>query len=108
MDNNNCLHFTNDDFEATISEGGVVLVDFWATWCGPCRMLSPIIDELANEYEGKAIIGKVDVDNCQALAEKYAIMTVPSIFIFKDGVVVEKMVGLRQKVQLVTALDKYI
>lgn len=74
-----------------------VLVDFWATWCGPCRMLSPVIEQLHNEFEGKAIVGKVDVDNNQKAATDYGIRNIPTVLIFKNGEVVDKIVGVSPK-----------
>ena len=82
-----------------------VFCDFWATWCGPCRMLAPVIEELASDFEGKAVIGKVDVDENEALARKFGIMSIPSVFIFKNGAVADKLIGFRQKAQLAEALS---
>ena len=104
----NCKHFMADNFDAARNAGGVLLVDFWASWCGPCRMLGPVIEELADDFAGRAVVGKINVDDCPAIAEKYGIMTIPAVFIFKNGEIVEKMVGLRQKVQLAAALNKYL
>ena len=86
------IELTNDNFEATVKEG-VTLVDFWAPWCGPCRMVAPIVDELAGEYEGKANICKVNTDECQDIAVKYGIRSIPSILFFKDGEQVDMIVG---------------
>ena len=100
---------TEENFEnEVLNSDKPVLVDFWAQWCGPCRMLGPVIEELADDYAGKAVVGKVNVDDCPAIAEKFGIMTIPAVFIFKNGEVVDKMVGLRQKVQLAAVLDKYL
>lgn len=81
-----------------------VLVDFWATWCGPCRMIAPIIEEIAKEYEGKVKVGKVNVDEQSALAAKYGIMSIPTLILFKNGEIAEKMVGLRSKEQIAEIL----
>ena len=77
-----------------------VLVDFWATWCGPCRMLSPVISELAEEYEGRVKVGKVNVDEQQELAMKYRVASIPTVILFKDGQPVQTSVGARPKSQL--------
>ncbi len=86
--------FTDDTFQSEVLESEIpVLVDFWATWCGPCQMMSPIVEELAKEYEGKMKIGKLDVEENPQTAEKYQIMSIPALKIFKNGEVVEDMVG---------------
>ncbi|MEY4504270.1 MAG: thioredoxin [Pseudomonadota bacterium] len=90
------VELTSSNFEATIAKG-VALVDFWAPWCGPCRMVGPVIEELAAEYEGKAIVGKVNTDDEQELAVKYGIRSIPAILFFKDGAVVDQIVGAAAK-----------
>lgn len=103
------LTFTDDNFqEEVLSAKGVVLVDFWATWCGPCKMLTPIIEELHSQYEGKAKIGKVNVDENQDTAAKYGVMSIPTVLIFKDGKIAEQMVGYQPKENFETALNKHI
>lgn len=92
--------FTEANFEELLSSNKVVVADFWATWCGPCKAMGPSIDELATEYEGKALIGKVDVEENNDLAEKYAIRSVPTIIFFKDGEMVDKQVGAVPKAVL--------
>ena len=102
----NCLTITSDNFDTIIRENDVVMVDFWASWCGPCKMLGPVIESVADDYAGKAVVGKVNVDDCPDLAERFGIMTIPAVYVFKSGAVVEKMIGLRQKPQCAAALDK--
>ncbi|MDZ7715954.1 MAG: thioredoxin [Balneolaceae bacterium] len=98
--------FSDDTFEEdVISSDKPVLVDFWAEWCGPCRMVGPIVDELAGEYEGKAKIGKVDVDSNPEISSKYGIRSIPSLLIFKDGEVVDQIVGAVPKAQLKKQLE---
>ena len=87
---------TKENFEGEVIKSEVpYLVDFWASWCGPCQMVAPIIDEIANEYEGKINVGKVNVDEQGALASDFAIVSIPTILIFKNGKVIEKIVGAR-------------
>ena len=90
------IELNNDNFEATVNEG-VALVDFWAPWCGPCRMIAPVIEELAEEFEGKAAICKINTDEQQDLAQKFAIRSIPTLLLMKDGEVVETMVGAQSK-----------
>lgn len=103
----NAKYITLDEnnFDNVLSSNAVVVVDFWATWCGPCRMLAPVIEELAADFEGKVVIGKVDVDENENLAKRYGIMSIPSVFIFKNGQVVDKHIGFRQKAQLADAIN---
>ncbi len=86
---------TKANFNEIIKSEKPVLVDFWASWCGPCRMVSPIIDKLAEEYEGQITVGKVNVDDEGALAAEFAIVSIPTIIIFKDGKEVKKLVGVK-------------
>ena len=102
----NVQEFTDDNFQAEVLESTEpVLVDFWAPWCGPCRMLTPTIEEIANEYEGKAKIGKMNVDDNQSTAMKYGISSIPAVLIFKGGQVAKQFVGLRPKGDFEQALD---
>ena len=100
------LILNNNNFDETI-KNGVVLVDFWATWCGPCKMLAPNVEEIAKEYEGRAVMGKVDVDENPDLAERFGIMSIPALFVFVNGEVKEKLIGYRLKMQIAEVLDKY-
>ncbi len=84
------------------------LVDFWAVWCGPCKTLTPVIDELAKNYEGKALVGKVNVDEERALAQEYRVFSIPTMFFFKDGKVVKQIVGARPYEEIAKILDNYI
>lgn len=87
---------TTDTFNDTIKDG-VTLVDFWATWCPPCRMQGPIVEKLSEEYDGQAKVGKVDVDNNQDLAAQFGIQSIPTLLLFKDGELVNKFIGLQAK-----------
>ncbi len=89
--------FTDSNFEELLANNVVVVADFWANWCGPCRMVTPIIEELASEYEGKVLIGKVDVDDNNDVASKYGIRNIPTILFFKNGEIVDKQVGAAPK-----------
>ena len=86
----------------------LVMVDFWAAWCGPCRMVGPIIDELSEEYEGKAIIGKVDIDSNQQYAAQFGVRNIPTVLVFKDGELVDRKVGVSSKNDYAQAIDKLI
>ena len=101
------LNETNFELEV-LKATTPVLVDFWAVWCGPCKMIAPIVDELATEYEGKLKIGKVDVDNHQQIAMQYGIRSIPTLLVFKDGKVVEQIVGAAPKKSLVDKLAKHL
>jgi len=97
------------NFDAEVLKSKIpVLVDFWATWCGPCRMIGPIIEEIASEYAGKAKVAKVDVDQNQDLAEQFQVRSVPTLLIFKNGGVVEQLVGAVSKKALTTRLDAHL
>lgn len=100
------LELTDANFEELVMNSDKpVLVDFWAVWCGPCRMVGPIVEEIANDYEGKAIVGKVDVDNNPEVASKFGIRNIPTILFMKNGEIVDKQVGAAQKAQLTEKLD---
>lgn len=103
------MHFTNENFEAEVLKSDKpVLVDFWAEWCGPCKMIGPIINEVADEMAAKVKVGKVDVDEASDVAGKYGIMSIPTLIIFKNGEIVEKMVGALPKDQLIAKLNKVL
>ena len=102
----NVLELTDSNFNSEVMESDQpVLVDFWATWCGPCKMIAPTIEELASDYNGKARIGKVDIDQNQEVAMMHGIQAIPTILIFKDGKVVQRFQGVSPKASLSEALD---
>ena len=95
------MKITGQNFQKEVLQSGQpVLLDFWAPWCGPCRMLSPVVEQLAEEYEGKVKVGKVNVDEEAELASAFQVMSIPCIVVMKDGKIVEKAVGYRPKAQL--------
>ena len=103
------LQITDASFdEVVLKSDKPVLVDFWATWCGPCRMLGPVREELASEYEGRVVVGKVDVDNNQEFAAKYGVRNIPTVLVFKDGEVVGRQVGVAPKKTYTDALDSLL
>lgn len=100
------LQITDATFEKEVLESDKpVLIDFWAVWCGPCKMVSPIVDEIASEYKGKAVVGKVDVDKNQTFAAKYGVRNIPTVLFFKNGEVVDKQVGAAPKATYVKKLE---
>ena len=103
------LHLTDEIFDTEVVKSDQpVLIDFWAAWCGPCRMIAPIIEELATEYDGKAKICKLDVDNNQQTAMQFGIRSIPTILIFKGGEVVDTIVGAVPKEQIVNKLNSHV
>lgn len=100
------FQLTDANFKENIlDKKGIALVDFWAEWCGPCKMIGPVIEELANDYEGKALIAKVDVDENAELSQKFAVRSIPTILILKDGEIVDKHVGFATKQALAEKLE---
>ena len=102
------VHFNAQSFQEALDSGKPMLVDFFATWCGPCKMMAPIVDEVADVFEGKAIVGKIDVDECMDLAEYYGISTVPSFLFFQNGKLVHSFSGLSGAAELEDVLNKLI
>lgn len=102
------FQFTDANFEENLKSGEAMVVDFWAEWCGPCRMVTPIIEELAAEYEGKVKIGKMNVDENSEIPMKYSVRNIPTILFIKGGEVVERKVGAQSKAVLKEAVDKLL
>lgn len=106
MASENVITFTSENFESEVLKSEVpVLVDFWAAWCGPCRMIGPIVDELADEYQGKVKVGKVNVDEQREIASKYKVMSIPTLLLIKNGEVANQAVGARPKKDLKAMIE---
>jgi thioredoxin 1 len=100
------LEITDDNFEDVVLKSDKpVLVDFWAEWCGPCRMVGPVVEELAKEYDGRAVIGKVNVDQNSSISSNYGIRNIPTLLYFKNGILVDKQVGVVPKATLAAKLE---
>ena len=105
----NIVFLNQTNFQKEVLESTVpVLVDFWAEWCGPCKIIAPVLDELAGEYDGRARIGKINIDEEQSLAADYGIRAIPTLLLFKGGQVAEQIVGLRSKRELKASIDKAV
>ena len=102
------IEITDANFEKIIATDKPVLVDFWAEWCGPCKMIGPVVEELAGDFEGKAVVGKVDVDNNPQTSQKYGIRSIPTLLVIKNGEVVEKQVGAVAKNILSDKLSAHV
>jgi len=102
------VEITDDTFNDIIKENPVVVVDCWAPWCGPCRMIAPVVEELAREFAGKIVFGKLNVDVCPGTSARFGIMSIPTLLVMKDGEEIERLVGFRSKEQLVSQLEGYL
>ena len=105
----NILDITDDNFEAEVlGSSDPVLVDFWAPWCGPCRMLAPVVEELATDYEGRATVAKLNVDEAAGVAQRYNVGSIPTVLVFKEGEVVWSYTGVAEKAKFAEVLDQHL
>lgn len=100
------IHFNKETFDKSLEEGKLMMVDFWADWCGPCQMLGPVIESLAEKYEGKAIVGKVNTDEEGELAMRYTVMNIPTVIFFKDGKEIDRLEGVMPPDAFIQVLEK--
>ncbi|MCW2278051.1 thioredoxin [Heliophilum fasciatum] len=107
MASENVAVLTDANFKSVVSEADKpVLVDFWASWCGPCRMIAPVIDEIANEFAGKVVVGKLNVDENRQIPSEYNVMSIPTLVLIKGGQIVDKAVGYKSKQELAAMIEK--
>lgn len=99
---------TSTNFQEILETPGLIVIDFWATWCGPCRMLSPTVDDLAIEYEGRATIAKCNVDDCEDIAAQFGVRNIPTLVFVKNGVVVDRTVGVLPKQEIASRIELYL
>ncbi len=105
----NAVSLSSSNFDTTINpQSGLILVDFWAAWCGPCMMLGPVIDQVADELDGKVMVCKVNVDEAQDLAQRYGVMSIPTLILFKNGVEVDREMGVQPKDKLLAFVQKHM
>ncbi|MEF8831967.1 MAG: thioredoxin [Candidatus Thermoplasmatota archaeon] len=102
------VEVTDNDFEETMEEYPLVLMDFWANWCGPCKMMEPIMEDLAENYQGEVVIGKMNVDKNQNIPSRFQVSSIPTMILFKEGEVVDRMIGARGKEQLSQKLEEHL
>ncbi|MCI8677341.1 MAG: thioredoxin [Lawsonibacter sp.] len=100
------IHFNKETFDKSLEEGKLMMVDFWADWCGPCQMLGPVIESLAEKYEGKAVVGKVNTDKEGELAMRYTVMNIPTVIFFKDGKEIDRKVGVMPPDAFIQVLEQ--
>ena len=100
------IHFNKETFETALAEGKLMMVDFWAEWCGPCMMLGPVIESLADRYEGRAVVGKINTDEEQALAMSFQITGIPTVIFFKDGKEIDRLEGVMPPDAFIQVLEK--
>lgn len=109
MAGENVFTFTDDNFSGSVIQAsGPVLVDFWAPWCGPCKMIAPVIEEVANEFVGKIKVGKINTDENRVIPTEYGVMSIPTLIIYKDGNPIERVVGYKSKKELENIINKHI
>ena len=101
-------HFTSASFEQAVAGDKPVLVDFFATWCGPCRMIAPSVEEIAAAFDGRAVVGKVDVDEEPGIAQRFGVMSIPTLIVMKGGKVVEQAVGARGKADIAAMIERHL
>lgn len=101
-------HFTSASFEQAVAGDKPVLVDFFATWCGPCRMIAPSVEEIATVFDGRAVVGKVDVDEEPGIAQRFGVMSIPTLIVLKGGKVVEQAVGARGKADIAAMIERHL
>ena len=99
---------TNANIDGILNSGLPVVIDFWATWCGPCRVLAPTVEDIASEYDGRVVVAKCNVDDCEDIASRFGIRNIPTLIYFKDGAVVDRTAGLQSKTDIESRIDKLL